>query len=185
MSLISQRRNWGRAEFTDMPKVPTVTALNERFKFYFFLNLLCCPWPHPLWQMHANQKVKQTSKRQPFLSPASGKLQPWCFWSVTWKEVSGRVPLIFIPPLHSSLYRGKEECDQASTTSYLLPYWVGLFTARKPIIPQASASIQVLEWGLKVPQAEPTVLWSFTVWNSAIVSHRSHAGMRSITLGTR
>lgn len=38
---------------------------------------------------------------------------------------------------------GKNEQDQASTTSYLLPYWVGLFTARKPIIPQAFASIQV------------------------------------------
>lgn len=80
----------------------------------------------------------------------------------------------------------EDECDQASsTTSYLLPYGVGLFTARKPIIPQASASTQAQECGLKVPQAEPTVLWSFTVSNSAIVCHSSHAGMRSITLGTR
>lgn len=37
------------------------------------------------------------------------------------------------------------------------------------------------QWGLKAPQAEPTVLWSFSVSNSATEYHPAMLGMRSIT----
>lgn len=81
----------------------------------------------------------------------------------------------------SCLQLEKQESSQASTTPAWLPTGPAYSGAESQVIPQASASMLGKQWGLKAPQAEPTVLWSFSVSNSATEYHPAMLGMRSIT----
>lgn len=84
---------------------------------------------------------------------------------------------------NAAVYSGESKSSRPALLPTRLPTGFAYSGPESQIIPQASVSILGEQWGLKVPQAESTVLWSFSVSNSATECHPAMLGMRSITRG--
>lgn len=152
--LMSLLRNWGL-------KYPWICLRSQSLKeglasYAILLVILCCPnsvKSTGMMREERERERKKSIKRTLFSIPPALRSAKWQQPTSEQKQEKfrGRVALFRVskPPPVSVIGEG---------CSYLLPYWVSLFKARK----QPCAAIQAEEWSMKAPQAESTVLWSFT-----------------------